>query len=746
MGDGEEVLCGACCEPLDRTCVWHACDSCADALHDPDNCSDVWHPHDKLHFCNKKCASTLLKSQRVVFVLQQRMPPAPSASPAAAAEAAASLPASRHAMPDLEAMLLNKQGEAARNVATAAAAADTVDAMLAATAPELAAVKINPILGALLGGLSAPSAAPASAHAAAAPAVAATAAPAKPPPPATKRPPAGQIKMSDDDDDDETEPLLPSVQPVQPPAAPSAPPSSRLRFADIHRPPPSHAGAPSRDPSADPPVVLASVDDASRPVARQTVAVPLAAAASTSATTASTAPPSRPLVVEPRDTPRTVLLPPPPDDGSQWRYMPTKINSDKAHAGPKGAMLALKLEPSKTSVLMCTVHVERDVTQQKHKLFKDELNVGRMNADIERLKNHSVTKALAKVGKQLLEKKYVALGEDAAAEYFGRVWAPCNITYAEANERPAGEEMLVQGGVPTQSNGLERQNGQQKVQLAFKREDLTQHLQSAFDDLEQESMRDLSFGATMPRGYTAKKRSRDDTTPAVSIVKEVWTTKFFGQVQEEMQSPIGVHLLTFGAAWAGPPGTLVMCGRAQRIELIDGLQVLDSVTKGDYLKTLRAAIQTPTAIQAPRNPNSYSFFNKFKLLIKDPAKAIELFKYNFEDIILWQKSFHILKPIRDEVFLMRLVERLQASKAKVDVDLLKDASKPAAVFYQCSCENYQHYLWCIHSCCCAMKTGLLIGFPARLDPTKITSVKTNAAMQLTHRPAKAVKGGALGRK
>ena len=93
---------------------------------------------------------------------------------------------------------------------------------------------------------------------------------------------------------------------------------------------------------------------------------------------------------------------------------------------------------------------------------------------------------------------------------------------------------------------------------------------------------------------------------------------------------------------------------------------------------------------------------------------------------------------------MRLVERLQASKAKVDVALLKDTSKPTATFYQCSCENYQHYLWCIHSCCCAMKTGLLIGYPPTLDPTKITSVKTNQAMQLTHRPAKAVRGGALG--
>ena len=78
MGDSEEVPCGACCELVDRTCEWYFCDSCGDALHHPASCNDVWHPHENLHFCNKKCASAVLKSQRVVFVLQQRMPPAPS--------------------------------------------------------------------------------------------------------------------------------------------------------------------------------------------------------------------------------------------------------------------------------------------------------------------------------------------------------------------------------------------------------------------------------------------------------------------------------------------------------------------------------------------------------------------------------------------------------------------------------------------------------------------------------------------
>ena len=115
MGDSEEVPCGACCELVDRTCEWYFCDSCGDALHHPASCNDVWHPHENLHFCNKKCASAVLKSQRVVFVLQQRMPPAPSAGPAlsTACWARASL---------LDEMLQEAQATGARNAAARAAA------------------------------------------------------------------------------------------------------------------------------------------------------------------------------------------------------------------------------------------------------------------------------------------------------------------------------------------------------------------------------------------------------------------------------------------------------------------------------------------------------------------------------------------------------------------------------------------------------------------------------------------------
>ena len=152
------------------------------------------------------------------------------------------------------------------------------------------------------------------------------------------------------------------------------------------------------------------------------------------------------------------------------------------------------------------------------------------------------------------------------------------------------------------------------------------------------------------------------------------------------------------------------------------------------------------ALAQASDPKCYSFLNRFKLLVLDPVKAIKLFKFNFEDLILWQKSFHIMRPITDKVYLNGLVERLQGSGAPVNVDMLNN-SKLTDTFYSCTCEDYQHYLWCVHVCVDAMTRKLLKGFPPTLDPTKIRNLKTGLALQICQgRPAKAAKGGALGRK
>ena len=66
-------------------------------------------------------------------------------------------------------------------------------------------------------------------------------------------------------------------------------------------------------------------------------------------------------------------------------------------------------------------------------------------------------------------------------------------------------------------------------------------------------------------------------------------------MHEELQSEIGIHKLAFGAPWIAT-GAIVFCGRAQRKELIDDLDVLKGKPKEKYVKVLREAVTTPTKI------------------------------------------------------------------------------------------------------------------------------------------------------
>jgi hypothetical protein len=221
-------------------------------------------------------------------------------------------------------------------------------------------------------------------------------------------------------------------------------------------------------------------------------------------------------------TPRTKLLPAPTQP---WEWSPRRVNADAAPTGPNGLKEACGLKADEVTVIMCTVHVQREVTKHKGD-FTDPDNVSKMNHDIERLRCTTITPALAAAGKRLLKEKFLQAGEPAAAAYFTNVWLSKNITYAEANATLPNEPTdRVVGGVPPQSNAIERKNLSQKAvrsgpttplrtwlgyfidlraswlqERGWKREGCTQFLGSAFKQLQGESMKDLNFNSSMPRG------------------------------------------------------------------------------------------------------------------------------------------------------------------------------------------------------------------------------------------------------
>ena len=118
--------------------------------------------------------------------------------------------------------------------------------------------------------------------------------------------------------------------------------------------------------------------------------------------------------VDPLDTPRPKLLAPPLPAAAPWELKPRRIGADAAQAGPNGAAEGCGLQRGSWNSLMCSVHVQRAITKGKH-YFNDPGNAGKMNVDIERLKNNSITVDLAIQGKKLLVIKYKAEKEGRAA-------------------------------------------------------------------------------------------------------------------------------------------------------------------------------------------------------------------------------------------------------------------------------------------------------------------------------------------
>ena len=254
-----------------------------------------------------------------------------------------------------------------------------------------------------------------------------------------------------------------------------------------------------------------------------------------------------------RHTPRTETgMYNPPPVGTDWTWNPDIIGADGAEAGPNGINSVCKetdasYDPKRGH---CSVHVERAVQQNKHNVFTGETQqkeemASTVTSMMEKVKNHSVTEPLAKLGKRMIADYLHDKGQEGAKAWFEKYHQPHKWTLIEMNDATdAG------GGVPCQANGIERMNLQQKKDRNWEREKVLQFVQSHADQVSQLSMSDLIFGHNMPRGYTQKRGSGSSQ---IRHNKEVWTVNFFETVKAEMRNPVGLHKLVWKVNWGQYP-------------------------------------------------------------------------------------------------------------------------------------------------------------------------------------------------
>ena len=91
---------------------------------------------------------------------------------------------------------------------------------------------------------------------------------------------------------------------------------------------------------------------------------------------------------------------------------------------------------------------------------------------------------------------------------------------------------------------------------------------------------------------------------------------------------------------------------------------------------------------------------------------------DFDTCIEWSNKFYFLTPIPEGPYLLALFRRLQLSGMKLSLDYDSLVSLGASGLMSCSCSFFLHRAWCIHSCVCAFKRGIIVGYPENKDPTR----------------------------
>ena len=64
--------------------------------------------------------------------------------------------------------------------------------------------------------------------------------------------------------------------------------------------------------------------------------------------------------------------------------------------------------------------------------------------------------------------------------------------------------------------------------------------------------------------------------------------------------------------------------------------------------------------------------NPLPQIVEDPDRAVATLKLNFDDMMGWQKAFHIMQPITSIEFVSPLMRRLQNSGAEINVSRILD--------------------------------------------------------------------------
>ena len=135
-------------------------------------------------------------------------------------------------------------------------------------------------------------------------------------------------------------------------------------------------------------------------------------------------------------------------------------------------------------------------------------------------------------------------------------------------------------------------------------------------------MNDLAFDAKMPRGYSKN-----------GISREVWTAKFFQEVNAQRLSQVGTQHFVFPANDIAGKGARLMLSRRGLNELITDCDVLADQPPSEHPGIIRKAVT-----HVVEDLNGRSWVTTFKALVKQPKKVVYELGMNLDDILSWQQA------------------------------------------------------------------------------------------------------------
>ena len=450
--------------------------------------------------------------------------------------------------------------------------------------------------------------------------------------------------------------------------------------------------------------------------------------------------------------PQYALLPP-PAAGTTWSWQPEIIGADGADAGPNGIIETVRQDNSAYNPIRghCSVHKKRNVQQNKTRIFQGDHDAKESKANalttlMEDVKSHSITIALAELGKRKITEHLQETDSEEAATYFRKQHQDDKWTLVEMNVGTASG-----GGVPCTTNSIERANGAQKEHMGWRKAKVIPFMSALGEQLGQRSMDDLEFGLKMPRGY---KLSTEKSKPGATVIdKTVWSVSFFGQVKAEISHPAPVHHLVWKASLPScgyHAESLIMSSRKMRAWVLTDQEFAAIYAKTDNKeRSMKNAMSKNSELDGKSQP---SFVKQFHHIVKAGDKA----DLSLPDLIEWQQCFHILEPITCPIYVGDLLKRLRYSGLSLDEEVVRkvtaqvtaqdkgDSNQKPIYLYKCSCARYQHYAWCIHVMLRAVHIGLVPHpyCPPTMDKAPV-SLPGQGPKKFKGRPAKSKTGGAL---